>query len=142
MPSYFLFVCFFCFSSKVFLFIFRKVFWTNRGPYSKIESSNLDGSNHTVLAVVHVGWPSGLTVDIANKRIYWADTKTKTISTVDIYGNDRHQAAKFLQGPFNFNSFFIYSPRLYLNILSLLSCYSLGWNWNVWTCTKSCALWF
>lgn len=96
--------------------IHKKVFWTNRGPYSKIESSNLDGSNHTVLAVVHVGWPSGLTVDIANKRIYWADTKTKTISTVDIYGNDRHQAAKFLQasgGPYKID---VFENQLYITM--------------------------
>lgn len=40
-------------------------------------------------------WPNGLTVDYANDRIYWADTKKHVIETVDLQGRDRHIVHEF-----------------------------------------------
>lgn len=35
-----------------------------------------------------IRWPNGLALDILEKRIYWADAKTKQISTSDYWGQN------------------------------------------------------
>ncbi|KAJ8320243.1 hypothetical protein KUTeg_001830 [Tegillarca granosa] len=72
-----------------------KIYWTDRGYPAKIESANLDGSGRKELVKDDIVWPNGLTVDYANDRIYWADTKKHVIETVDLQGRDRHIVQEF-----------------------------------------------
>lgn len=74
---------------------FRKLYWTDRGYPPKIESSNLDGSNRKEIVKDDIIWPNGVAVDYPNGRLYWTDTKKRTIETVDLYGKDRYTVVKF-----------------------------------------------
>jgi hypothetical protein len=80
---------------KVNLSFYRKLFWTDRGFPPKIESSNLDGSGRKDIVKEDITWPNGLAIDYPNGRLYWADTKKKTIETVDLHGKDRHVVIQF-----------------------------------------------
>ncbi|XP_052831949.1 low-density lipoprotein receptor-related protein 1B isoform X1 [Octopus bimaculoides] len=88
--------------------IHKKIFWTNHDHFPQIESCDLDGHNRKVLVYKNIKRPSGLALDIPNRRLYWADIATKTIGTVDIDGNDQQQVAKFIQvagGPYKLDVF-------------------------------------
>ncbi|KAK6165881.1 hypothetical protein SNE40_022703 [Patella caerulea] len=73
----------------------KQLFWTDQGMHAKIERSNLDGTNRTVLVDDNIIWPNGLAIDYFNDRIYWADTKKYTIESVDVNGNDRRRIQTF-----------------------------------------------
>ena len=53
---------------------------------AKIESALLDGSERSVLINQDIEWPAGLAIDHPNRRLYWTDTKKRTIETVTIDG--------------------------------------------------------
>ena len=74
---------------------FRKIFWTDRGYPPKIESANLDGSDHKIIINTFLFWPNGIAIDYHNDRLYWADTKSHTVETSDFSGNDRHIVRTF-----------------------------------------------
>ena len=40
----------------------------------KIETANMDGSSRRILVKRALYWPSGLTLDEANNRLYWVDS--------------------------------------------------------------------
>src|SRR6218665_1176893 len=81
--------------------VFRKLYWTTVGFSARIESSNLDGSNRTILVQSKVIWPIDLTIDYANRRLYWADLKKQTIETTLLDGSDRHTVWMFAAGKFS-----------------------------------------
>uniref|UniRef100_A0A0K0E677 EGF-like domain-containing protein n=1 Tax=Strongyloides stercoralis TaxID=6248 RepID=A0A0K0E677_STRER len=65
------------------------LFWTDWGKHAKIERAGMDGNHRTVIASgEHIKWPNGLTLDILDKRIYFADAKVKSISSMDYWGNN------------------------------------------------------
>lgn len=54
--------------------LFRRLYWAdwNRdGP--KIEMSNMDGTDRTVLVKDDLGLPNGLTLDHDSQQLCWAD---------------------------------------------------------------------
>ena len=61
----------------------------------------LDGSNRSVLINSDIEWPAGITVDHANARIYWTDTKKRTVETVTVDGYDRQTVWKFGPGGYS-----------------------------------------
>ena len=74
---------------------YRRIFWTDRGHTPKIESANLDGSNHTVIVDTFLSWPCGIAIDYQNERLYWADMKGHVIETAKYDGSDRHIVRTF-----------------------------------------------
>uniref|UniRef100_A0A0N4ZC09 Very low-density lipoprotein receptor n=1 Tax=Parastrongyloides trichosuri TaxID=131310 RepID=A0A0N4ZC09_PARTI len=65
------------------------IFWTDWGKHAKIERAGMDGNHRTVIASgEHIKWPNGLTLDVLDKKIYFADAKVKSISTCDYWGNN------------------------------------------------------
>uniref|UniRef100_A0A0K0FDX8 EGF-like domain-containing protein n=1 Tax=Strongyloides venezuelensis TaxID=75913 RepID=A0A0K0FDX8_STRVS len=65
------------------------LFWTDWGKQAKIERAGMDGNHRTIIASgEHIKWPNGLTLDILDKRIYFADAKIKSISSMDYWGNN------------------------------------------------------
>lgn len=68
----------------------RYVFWTDWGVGAKIERANLDGSDRQTLVAERVEWPTGLAMDYANRRLYWADARRRTIETITLDGRNRH----------------------------------------------------
>uniref|UniRef100_A0A0K0EUQ3 Very low-density lipoprotein receptor n=2 Tax=Strongyloides venezuelensis TaxID=75913 RepID=A0A0K0EUQ3_STRVS len=90
------------------------IFWTDWGKRAKIERSGMDGKHRTTIASgENIKWPNGLTLDILDKKIYFADAKTKSISSMDYWGDNLrtiiHSHEK-LNHPF---SLAVFEERLY-----------------------------
>jgi len=69
----------------------RFLFWTDWGDNPRIERIDLDGGNRTVIVSTKIFWPNGITLDIPNKRVYFADSKLDYIDFVDYNGLNRRQ---------------------------------------------------
>jgi low density lipoprotein receptor-related protein 5/6 len=51
------------------------MFWSDWGKKPKIERAYMNGERREVLTDVSLGWPSSLTLDTFNKRVFWIDAK-------------------------------------------------------------------
>ncbi|KAK8402469.1 hypothetical protein O3P69_000706 [Scylla paramamosain] len=69
----------------------RWLFWTDWGENPRIERVSLSGQNRSVIIQTKIFWPNGLTVDIPNKRIYFADSKLDYIDFCYYDGSGRQQ---------------------------------------------------
>jgi sugar lactone lactonase YvrE len=49
----------------------------------------MDGKNRITLIKDNLGWPNGITVDKATRRIIWNDANTEVIESADFLGNNR-----------------------------------------------------
>lgn len=67
------------------------MFWTDWGENPRIESCGMDGTLRRVIVQTKIFWPNGLTIDIPNKRIYFADSKLDYIDFCNYDGSGRHQ---------------------------------------------------
>jgi low density lipoprotein receptor-related protein 5/6 len=66
------------------------LFWSDWGDKNpKVERANLDGSERKAIIVDHLGWPNGITLDLARERLYWCDAKTDKIEHSNMDGSDR-----------------------------------------------------
>lgn len=65
------------------------LFWADRGRVPKIERARLDGSGRRLLVNETIFFPSGLTLDYQNKRVYWCDSRLDTIERIDYDGKNR-----------------------------------------------------
>ena len=63
------------------------MFWSDAGNDSKIEKCGMDGSSRVVLVTNNVVWPTGLTLDLVNERVFWLDTKLHIIASVMFDGS-------------------------------------------------------
>ena len=78
----------------------RRLYWSLWGPNAKIETAMLDGSNRSILINENIEWPAGIAVDHPNRRVYWTDTKKRTVESVTMDGHDRQVVWKFPPGPY------------------------------------------
>ncbi|XP_066588132.1 low-density lipoprotein receptor-related protein 2 isoform X2 [Prorops nasuta] len=69
----------------------RWLFWTDWGENPRIERIGMDGTNRSTIISTKIYWPNGLALDIANKRIYFADSKLDFIDTCLYDGTKRIQ---------------------------------------------------
>ncbi|XP_023703710.1 low-density lipoprotein receptor-related protein 2 [Cryptotermes secundus] len=69
----------------------RWLFWTDWGENPRIERVGMDGTNRSVIISTKIYWPNGLTLDIANKRVYFADSKLDFIDFCYYNGSGRQQ---------------------------------------------------
>ena len=74
----------------------RVVFWTDWGDHPRIERVNMDGSNRTSILTSKIYWPNGLTLDLPNKRVYFADSKVDYIDFCNYDGTGRQQVLALL----------------------------------------------
>ncbi|XP_058238194.1 low-density lipoprotein receptor-related protein 1B-like isoform X2 [Hemibagrus wyckioides] len=58
--------------------------WTETGQSPKISRSRLDGSERTVLVNSELVWPSGVSIDYQENKLYWCDTHTHRIERIDL----------------------------------------------------------
>ena len=63
------------------------MFWSDVGNVSKIEKCGMDGSSRAVLVTDNVVWPTGITLDLVDERIFWLDTKLHIIGSVMFDGS-------------------------------------------------------
>nr|XP_008195317.2 PREDICTED: LOW QUALITY PROTEIN: prolow-density lipoprotein receptor-related protein 1 [Tribolium castaneum] len=72
--------------------------YPNKG---RIHVVNMDGKNLKDFVEVNIDWPSGLTIDFVEKRLYWSDRHLRKIESVDFNGvNRRVELAKVMETPF------------------------------------------
>ena len=77
------------------VFCCSRFYWLVEGSVPRIETALLDGSERRVLVNDSVIWPTDIAIDYANDRLYWTDTKRKTIETINLQGRDRHIVKQF-----------------------------------------------
>ena len=66
------------------------MFWADWGKPTVINTAYMDGNKRRRLVSENIVWPTGLAIDHPAGRLYWADPKSMTISSVNFEGNDRH----------------------------------------------------
>lgn len=51
----------------------------------------MDGDVDTRIKLVHtdIQWPNGLTLDLAQRKMYWIDAKLRRVEVADLLGNNR-----------------------------------------------------
>ncbi|XP_062849860.1 low-density lipoprotein receptor-related protein 8-like [Trichomycterus rosablanca] len=65
------------------------MFWSDWGMRPKIEKAGMNGVDRQVLVSDGIEWPNGITLDVVGKRLYWVDSKLRSISSVDFNGAQR-----------------------------------------------------
>ncbi|VTJ92329.1 Hypothetical predicted protein, partial [Marmota monax] len=66
-----------------------KVFFTDYGQIPKVERCDMDGQNRTKLVDSKIVFPHGITLDLVNRLVYWADAYLDYIEVVDYEGKGR-----------------------------------------------------
>lgn len=61
------------------------MYWTEWGGRPKIDRAAMDGSGRITL-VPNVGRANGLTIDYAERRLYWTDLDTTLIESSNMLG--------------------------------------------------------
>lgn len=61
------------------------MYWTEWGGKPKIDRAAMDGSGRITL-VADVGRANGLTIDYAERRLYWTDLDTTLIESSNMLG--------------------------------------------------------
>ncbi|XP_075055508.1 prolow-density lipoprotein receptor-related protein 1 [Mixophyes fleayi] len=67
-----------------------KVFFTDYGQIPKVERCDMDGQDRTKLVESKIVFPHGITLDLVNRLVYWADAYLDYIEVVDYEGKNRH----------------------------------------------------
>lgn len=65
----------------------NRIFWTECCINSRIWSADLDGGSVRLLAD-QLEWPSDIVCDVSNQRLYWTDSKHRTVSSMTVHGED------------------------------------------------------
>ncbi|KAL7294867.1 hypothetical protein TKK_0011791 [Trichogramma kaykai] len=69
----------------------RWLFWTDWGENPRVERVGMDGTARQAIITTKIYWPNGLALDIATKRVYFADSKLDFIDTCLYDGTERLQ---------------------------------------------------
>uniref|UniRef100_A0A8C1PZ80 Low density lipoprotein receptor-related protein 6 n=1 Tax=Cyprinus carpio TaxID=7962 RepID=A0A8C1PZ80_CYPCA len=80
------------------------MYWTEWGGRPKIDRSGMDGSGRITL-VPNVGRANGLTIDYAERRLYWTDLDTTLIESSNMMGLEREVIADDLPHPFGLTQY-------------------------------------
>lgn len=67
------------------------MFWTDwgRGVNPKIMGASLNGSQRLSIVTVNLQEPTGINLDIGNRRIFWVNSRTGTVESVSYDGGNR-----------------------------------------------------
>jgi len=74
-----------------YIFRARWLFWTDWGENPRIERVGMDGTNRSTVINTKIYWPNGLALDVATKRIFFADSKLDFIDSCFYNGSGRQQ---------------------------------------------------
>ncbi|XP_001985922.2 low-density lipoprotein receptor-related protein 1 isoform X2 [Drosophila grimshawi] len=70
------------------------LFWTDWDDNSpRIERCSMSGEGRRLISTnwqLSAGWPNGLTLDYTQKRVYWVDAKSDSISSTKYDGSEHH----------------------------------------------------
>lgn len=75
--------------NEVTFFITRLMFFSDNGPNPRIEKASLDGEDRVTIVYKGLSRVLSLTLDTANKKLYWADVQRHTIEGSSYDGSNR-----------------------------------------------------
>eukprot|EP00795_Rhopilema_esculentum_P005428 gene5428-601_t len=84
------------------------LYWTDWGSQAGIERIGMDGDNSTRQHLIsdNIVWPNGLTLDFAQNKMYWVDSKLKRLEVANMDGSGRKLLAhNTLNKPFALTNF-------------------------------------
>lgn len=64
--------------------------WEN----SSVDRAHMDGENHSTLVTQKIVYPQGLTLDLANEKVYWVDMYMDFLERIDYSGRNRWSLKK------------------------------------------------
>ena len=77
------------FSHRASVLLVRYMYWTDWGEIPRIERAGMDGSTRKVIVDSDIYWPNGLTIDLEEQKLYWADAKLSFIHRANLDGSFR-----------------------------------------------------
>uniref|UniRef100_A0A8C4T9C2 Low-density lipoprotein receptor-related protein 2 n=1 Tax=Erpetoichthys calabaricus TaxID=27687 RepID=A0A8C4T9C2_ERPCA len=96
------------------------MYWTDWGTSAKIERATLGGNFRTEIVNTSLVWPNGLTLDIEEERLYWADANLQKIERCSLTGSNREVIVSTAIYPFAMT---IYDEHIYWTDWSRRSIY-------------------
>lgn len=85
--------------------------WCQWGSKPLIEVAGMDGSNRSTLVSTHLHFPNGLAIDYAGNRLYFVDSGTKTMESINLDGSVRRVVIdEGLVNPFGID---VYDQKVY-----------------------------
>lgn len=65
------------------------MFWCDLGFIPLIKMAGMDGKDSSLFITENLEWPTSITIDYPNNRLYWLDSKKNLIESVRLDGTDR-----------------------------------------------------
>lgn len=93
-----------------------KLYWLDEGGVGvpqKVAKANMDGSNSTILVRDSLHQVEALTFDLANKRLYFSQSYSGIIESIDTEGRDRRTIVGMESGIAKPQGLAVYNNRLY-----------------------------
>lgn len=66
------------------------MYWTDWGETPRIERAGMDSSVREIIVDSDIYWPNGLTIDLEEQKLYWADAKLSFIHRANLDGSFRY----------------------------------------------------
>ncbi|XP_043921911.1 low-density lipoprotein receptor-related protein 5 [Protopterus annectens] len=70
------------------------MYWTDWGETPRIERAGMDGSTRKIIVDSDIYWPNGLTIDLEEQKLYWADAKLSFIHRANLDGSFRQKVVE------------------------------------------------
>lgn len=93
----------------------------------------MDGSSAKIFLSDRLEWPTGLSLDLPAKRVYWADTKQRSINSISMDGSQRTMilsrfTSPIVDYPFSIDVFedYLYGVTWRSNILFKMNKFGKG----------------
>nr|XP_034189705.1 vitellogenin receptor isoform X1 [Osmia lignaria] len=115
------------------------MYWSEWGLNSRILMAGMDGRNGSTLIAENLEGPDSLSIDYANYRLYWIDSKLKVIESIRLDGSDRRIVlCEVAKKPF---SLAVFENKLYWsdwisNTIQFCNKFN-GKDWNILVKTNS-----
>lgn len=71
------------------------MFWCNVDRNPHIEMAGMDGKDNSLFITEKLEWPTSITIDHPNNRLYWLDSKANIVESVRLDGTDRRVSVYF-----------------------------------------------
>ncbi|XP_009870958.1 PREDICTED: low-density lipoprotein receptor-related protein 5, partial [Apaloderma vittatum] len=72
----------------------RYMYWTDWGETPRIERAGMDSSTRKIIVDSDIYWPNGLTIDLDEQKLYWADAKLSFIHRANLDGSFRQKVVE------------------------------------------------
>ena len=84
-------------SSVYFILLFSRMYWSELGYQPAINTALMDGTNREFLVHSKLKWPLSLALDAPASRLYWCDSKLRSLESIGLNQSDRHIVKKFTE---------------------------------------------